>query len=124
MSGRQGYLPCFSRHNDKDYDLSDFYGNSAFVKKIEAFLVAILTSNNVRELGQSIGGEVKAIDPRGNSSDKKLCRQLQWQHSKVYRVDYGKTPYRLCFGLDSESRRCYILALDSKHQTWGNKRHQ
>lgn len=126
MAGKRGYLPCFSKHNDKKYHLKEFYENSSFVSKVAEFLKVIVDCEDVMSLKNKIAakGGIASIDPRGNKSDRKLCESLEWTGSKVYRVDYGDTPYRLCFGLDREKKRCYILALDAKHQTRGNKKHQ
>ena len=80
---------------------------------------AIVASPNTQALNELIHakGGIQPIDPMGNSDDRKLCQELGWQGSKVYRVDYGKNSYRLLFGLDNQSKRCFILALDTNHQT-------
>jgi mRNA-degrading endonuclease RelE of RelBE toxin-antitoxin system len=126
MSGKEtkGYLPCFSKHKDKEFDPNAFYGNKAFVSKLKKFLYEIIESPNIRELNKAIQakGGIQQIDPNGNKSDKELCQKLGWVESKVYRVDYGNIPYRLLFGLDNSTRRCYILALDANHQTRNRKK--
>ena len=126
MAGREGYLPCFSRHKDKKYPIRSFYGNSTFVSKVAEFLRVIVDCKDIQVLKKRIAakGGITPIDPKGNKSDRKLCKSLDWTDTKVYRIDYGKNSYRLCFGLDRNSRRCYILALDTDHQTRGEKKHQ
>lgn len=120
----KGFLPCFHLHQDSAFPLDNFYENTAFINKVEAFLSAILTSANLAELGNKISarGGIQVIDPHGNRPDRELCQRLGWQKGKVYRIDYGDNPYRLLFGLDSQARRCYILALDALHTTRPTKR--
>lgn len=126
MSGSsdQGFLPCFSKHNDSSFPIESAYSNKTFITKLELFVQSIITSPNTQVLKEKIHckGGIQPINPNGNSTDKKLCQQLGWQSSKVYRVDYGDNPCRLLFGLDNESKRCYILALDSNHDTRPGKR--
>lgn len=126
MSGKKGgFLPCFSKHRDKVYSPNAFYSNKAFVGKLKKFLEAIVDSPDTYALNDAIHpkGGIQKIDPHGNSDDKKLCQQLRWVESEVYRVDYGNTSYRLLFSLDTVNRRCYILALDTNHQTRSGRRH-
>lgn len=126
MSGKEtrGFLPCFSKHKDKEYHPDAFYSNKAFVGKLKKFLYEIVESPNIFELSKAIQskGGIQHIDPNGNINDKKLCQKLGWVESKVYRVDYGNNPYRLLFSLDNSKRRCYILALDANHQTRSGKK--
>lgn len=114
-----GFLPCFSKHVDGKFTLETFYGNKVFVGKVREFMQAILVSPSTQILNQYIHakGGIQPIDPIGNAADRELCQSLGWQSSKVYRVDYGNNPYRLLFGLDNVEKRCYILALDTTHQT-------
>ena len=114
-----GFLPCFSKHVDNKFTIDLFYSNQVFVGKVREFMHAIVASPNTQSLNELIHakGGIQPIDPMGNSDDKKLCQELGWQGSKVYRVDYGNNPYRLLFGLDNVEKRCYILALDTTHQT-------
>lgn len=124
MSGVSGFLPCFSKHKDKQYSLDEFYTNPTFVSKVECFLQAILTSPSTQSLSEKIHakGGIQPIDPLGNKDDRILCQTLGWQSSKVYRIDYGDNSFRLLFGLDNSERRCHILALDSKHKTRPQKK--
>lgn len=114
-----GFLPCFSKHVDHKFGVDAFYGNHVFVGKVQEFMHAIVASPNINMLGQAIHakGGIQSIDPNGNADDRLLCQSLSWQSGKVYRVDYGKNAYRLLFGLDTANKRCYILALDTNHQT-------
>lgn len=114
-----GFLPCFSKHVDEKFELEVFYGNHVFVSKVQEFMHAIVISPSTQALNQLIHakGGIQPIDPIGNPDDKALCQSLGWQSSKVYRVDYGDNPYRLLFGLNNQEKRCYILALDTTHQT-------
>ena len=114
-----GFLPCFSKHVDGKFTLETFYENKVFVGKVREFMQAILVSPSTQILNQHIHakGGIQPIDPIGNAADRELCQSLGWQSSKVYRVDYGNNPYRLLFGLDNVEKRCYILALDTTHQT-------
>lgn len=126
MSGhKNGFLPCFSKHIDKTFSLDDFYGNQAFIGKLKLFLSAIIDSPTINDLNNAIHpkGGIQHIDPNGNKDDKRLCQYLGWVESKVYRVDYGNCPYRLLFSLNMQDKRCYILALDTNHQTRNDKRH-
>jgi hypothetical protein len=114
-----GFLPCFSKHQDGKYTIDAFYDNHVFVNKMQEFAHAIIISPTTQILAQAIHakGGIQPIDPIGNADDRKLCQSLGWQTSKVYRVDYRDNPYRLLFGLDNTEKRCYILALDTDHQT-------
>lgn len=114
-----GFLPCFSKHQDRKFEINDFYNNKAFINKVQEFSHAIIVSPTTQILEQNIHpkGGIQIVDPLKNSDDRKLCQDLGWQDSKVYRVDYGKNSYRLLFGLDNQERRCYILALDALHKT-------
>lgn len=114
-----GFLPCFSKHSDNKYTLDNFYGNHVFVNKLQEFAKAIIIAPTTQVLSELIHpkGGIQPIDPMGNVDDRKLCQSLGWQNGKVYRVDYGDNPYRLLFGLDNQERRCYILALDTNHNT-------
>lgn len=124
MSGNSGFLPCFSRHIDKHYPITDFYANSTFVNKVECFVRAIVTSPSTQVLKDKIHpkGGIQPIDPFGSKDDRILCQKLGWQESKVYRVDYGDNTIRLLFGLDNAERRCHILALDANHDTRPQKK--
>jgi hypothetical protein len=123
-SSVSGFLPCFSKHIDHKFPLTDLYANSAFVLKVEVFMQAIITSPSTQILNSKIHakGGIQPIDPNGNRDDRNLCQLLGWQTSKIYRVDYGDNPYRLLFGLDNVNRRCYVLALDSTHKTRPGKK--
>jgi hypothetical protein len=114
-----GFLPCFSRHQDGKYAIDIFYGNNVFVSKLQEFAHAIIVSPTTQILAEKIHakGGIQPIDPIGNVDDRKLCQSLGWQSSKVYRVDYGDNPYRLLFGLENVEKRCYVLALDTNHAT-------
>jgi len=114
-----GFLPCFSKHVDSKFAVGDFYCNSVFVTKVQEFSHAIVTAPNIPALKDKIHpkGGIQIIDPAKNKTDRDLCESLGWQTSKVYRVDYGDNAYRLLFGLNNVDRRCYILALDTTHQT-------
>lgn len=120
----RGFLPCFSKHVDHKFTIDIFYGNHVFVNKVQEFMHAIVVSPSTQALNELIHakGGIQAIDPIGNSDDKALCQSLGWQSSKVYRVDYGDNAYRLLFGLDNQEKRCYILALDTTHQTRPSKK--
>lgn len=121
MSGKRvpGFLPCFSLHKDKKYPVDEFFRNAAFVGKIETFLSSVLTCGNIIEIREKLGGQtVVAFDPEGDELDKRLCRQLGWTDGLLYRVDYGKTSYRLIFSIDPANRRVHLIALDSKHNTF------
>lgn len=124
MSGNDGFLPCFSRHKDNHYPIADFYSNSTFVNKVECFVQAIVTSPTIQVLKDKIHpkGGIQIIDPLKNKDDRILCQKLGWQEGKVYRVDYGDNAIRLLFGLDSNERRCHILALDADHSTRPQKK--
>ncbi len=114
-----GFLPCFSKHVDDKFLVTNFYGNDVFVGKVQEFLHAIVVSPTTQALAQAIHpkGGIQPIDPQGSADDRKLCQSLNWQGSKVYRVDYGKNSYRLLFGLDNVEKRCHVLALDVNHLT-------
>lgn len=123
MSAKRGFLPCFSRHIDKSFPVEDFYANSVFVTKLQEFVAAIVDSPSIDILKGRIHpkGGIQQIDPSRNAKDRELCSRLNWTDGKIYRVDYGDNAYRLVFGLEVNKSRCYILALDSKHRTRGDK---
>lgn len=124
MNGVNGFLPCFSRHQDNHFSIAEFYKNPTFVGKVEEFVKAIITSQGTQALKDKIHpkGGIQTIDPLRNSDDKALCLRLGWQESKIYRVDYGDNTFRILFGLDHAERRCHILALDTNHQTRPQKK--
>ena len=117
-SSAKGYLPCFSKHQDKKYPIKEFYANRTFVNKIVNFLQVIVTLDDVYKLREhmSIKNSPSKIDST-NKQDQKVINSLGWEGSHIYKLDFGNVPYRLYFGLDTEQSRCYILGLDAKHKT-------
>jgi hypothetical protein len=119
-----GFLPCFSNYKFKHFPLENLYFNDAAIKKVKLLMSAFIDSNSTLALREhGIGKEIKPIRPDGEG--KKLIMLFGCDYP-IYRIDYGDTPFRIIFGLDSsnDKRFAYILAFDMTHRTLPQKKHQ
>ena len=49
------------------------------------------------------------------TTDKPFLTKCAFAEGKVYYAAYGKNPYRIIFGIDTNQRIAYFFALDSHH---------
>lgn len=117
----RGFLPCFSRYLEKSYPLEDFYRNRVFVNKVSNFLQKILHVSSMMDLRQQgLVKDIFKITPEQGSESRRIIASCNFEQD-LYRADWGDCPYRMIFGLDHTSRRCYVFILDATHDTYSGK---
>lgn len=117
----QGYLPCFSCYKYDKYPIEDLYQQPSNVDKLGKLLSSLLRTANPYLLTQDcgIGKEIQPIRP--DSAEGKRIIAEAGTHLNLYRIDYGKTPFRIVFAIQNKPRIAYIIMIDTKHQTFSGK---
>jgi hypothetical protein len=117
----RGYLPCFSRYLEKEFPLDAVFDDHTIVDKLKIFLKEIVTTNVMNDLKVAgVSGDIQPI--RKNSKEEnRLSSICGFSEGQLYRLDYGNNKNRILFGIDTQTRYCYIFAVDVTHQTFSGK---
>jgi hypothetical protein len=83
---------------------------------------AFIDSHDPRQLHVDAGigkGEITTIRP--NSKEGRKWIELFSVPFPIYRIDYGDTKFKVLFGFSTPGgkRIAYVLAFDTKHETFG-----
>jgi len=117
-----GFLPCFTDYLYRDYPVDRLYVKSANLKKFKDLLVALVESPDILTLKAKTGQEIKAIRPDDDSRSYKIIIAQCKYPRQLYRIDYGNTPFRIVFGLESEPfLKAPVFIVDTNHETCSDK---
>lgn len=115
---KRGFMPCFSMYRESDFPIINVYCDNPTIDKVKKLINALIDSENpftiTRDYG--IGKEIQPIRP--DSGEGKRLIKLFSFHNQIYRIDYGNVPFRVIFGISNTDRMAYILAFDTKHDTY------
>lgn len=114
-----GFFPCFSDYNEKQYPKENVYKQNGNLEKLKRLVSSVLECCSTQEIKQAVGHDVTPIRP-DSQEGKRLMKQFSVPYP-IYRIDYGNTPFRIVFGLFQADRTVRILAIDTNHSTYSGK---
>ena len=117
---KRGFLPCFSAYDHNHFPVEKLYDLDSNVRRAKALVSAFIDSESPSAIKNQIGGkDIKPIRP-DSQEGKRLIQHFSFPY-EIFRVDYGRTPLRIIFGLSKADRMAYILAFDVSHSTFSGK---
>ncbi len=110
----RGFLPDFSKYLERHYPVEAAYTVSALIDKLGKLLQALVTTQNPAQDLQN-NGLCKKLEKMSPSKDKTFFGKIDFPQGPIYYAAFGDNPYRIVFGIDSNTRRAYFLALITDH---------
>lgn len=116
--GKIGFMPCFSRYKYSHFPIEKVYEKASYINKVKNLLSCFVDLENPMFLRNNcgVGKEIQIIRPDDRESIRIISLfSIPYQ---IYRIDYGKTKFRILFAINSEKRLSYILGFDTDHSTY------
>jgi len=114
---KRGFLPCFSNYKYSHFPVEKLYLDDTHVIKVKNLISALIDSESLLELkSKGVGADIQPVRP--NSKEGKRLVNLFGYEKNLFRVDYGKSAFKIIFGLSNDDRMAFFFAFDIDHSTF------
>lgn len=110
----RGFLPDFSKYLFKDFPIETAYACNPAIQKLKHLVSELLTTKNPAQDLQN-NGLCKKLEKMTPQQDRKFIQKCGFVDGQLYYAAYGRNPYRIILGIDTNQRIAYFFAIDTTH---------